>query len=126
MRIRSGLLLSGTVLLVLVLAAVQHVSGQGLDVSFEQLGAGELASLGALDEFEDLLELSEQYTGKPRKRRMPSFSDAISLQQLQLQTYHVAGSPAVYNSFNKSQTPGGRSYLPKVRDQGSCSTCVGG
>lgn len=30
----------------------------------------------------------------------------------------------VYHSFNKSQTPGGKNYLPTVRDQGVCATCV--
>jgi len=35
------------------------------------------------------------------------------------------GAPSVYNSYNRSQTPGGVNLLPKLRDQGLCSTCVG-
>lgn len=30
----------------------------------------------------------------------------------------------VYHSFNTSQTPGGKNYLPTVRDQKNCDTCV--
>lgn len=36
----------------------------------------------------------------------------------------TTGSPMVYHSFNTSQSPGGKNYLPRVRDQGDCATCV--
>lgn len=35
-----------------------------------------------------------------------------------------SGSPQIYHNFNTSQTPAGKNYLPALRDQGPCATCV--
>jgi hypothetical protein len=38
---------------------------------------------------------------------------------------HMALAPAAYASFNKVVTPLARGFLPYVKDQGICNTCVG-
>jgi hypothetical protein len=39
--------------------------------------------------------------------------------------YYIGGSPPVYNSFNRSQTPNKLNYVPEPREQGACNSCVG-
>jgi hypothetical protein len=39
--------------------------------------------------------------------------------------YYVGGSPPVFNSFDASQTPGRKDYVPDPREQGACNSCVG-
>lgn len=76
------------------------VSAQGLSVPDESLGAGELAALDQFDQFESLLELSDDFTGgrgrggkSTGSRRKAAFEDSQSLRQQQLELYHVAGEP---------------------------------
>jgi len=47
------------------------------------------------------------------------------LAELQLASYHLASAPAIYSNDNTQLTPGSLSYVPRVRDQRGCSTCVG-
>lgn len=102
------------------------VSAQGVLTTAEQLGASDLQTLDLLDQFVETLEVSDQFTGKkPRKSKggtHGNFADRQAFEQLQLQLYSLAGAPQAYSSGNVSQTQGGRNYIPKVRDQGSCST----
>jgi hypothetical protein len=39
--------------------------------------------------------------------------------------FYIGGSPPEYNSFNRSQTPGGFNYVPPPREQDACNSCVG-
>lgn len=76
-------------------------SAQGLRASEESLGASESAGLGSFDEFEDLLELSDDFTGgRGGRNRRPGggrnnnrgpYENEQTLRQLQLELYHVAG-----------------------------------
>ncbi|WIA10190.1 hypothetical protein OEZ85_010393 [Tetradesmus obliquus] len=103
-------------------------SAQGVLTTAEQLGASDLQTLDLLDQFVETLEVSDHFTGKkPRKSKggtHGNFADRQAFEQLQLQLYSLTGAPQAYSSGNVSQTQGGRNYIPKVRDQGSCSTCV--
>jgi hypothetical protein len=102
------------------------VRGQGVLTTPEQLGASDLETLSLLDQFMETLDISDQFSGKkPRKSKggtHGNFADRQAYEELQLQLYFLAGAPQAYSSGNTSQTPGGRNYIPKVRDQGSCST----
>lgn len=104
--------------------SVQLAAGQGVTLTQSQLLG---ASSVDLTPFEDALDLSDHFTGVPRKKRKTRliFGDSLSLAQMQLANYHVASAPAVYSSDNTQLTPGNLNYVPRVRDQGQCSTCVG-
>jgi hypothetical protein len=106
------------------------VSGQGVLTTPEQLGASDLETISLLDQFLETLDVSDQFTGKrPRKSKggtHGNYADRQAFDEQQLQLYFLAGSPQAYSSGNSSQTQGGRNYIPKVRDQGSCSTVRGG
>lgn len=76
-------------------------SAQGLSVPDESLGAGELATMDQLGQFESLLELSDEFTGGRRpgpkhtgSRRGAAFEDTQYLRQQQLELYYVAGKPS--------------------------------
>lgn len=77
-------------------------SAQGLRVSDENLGASERSGLDLFSQFEDLLELSDDFTGgrrtgskntgSRRGRARAVYSDSMTLRQQQLKLYHVAGT----------------------------------
>jgi hypothetical protein len=75
---------------------------------------------------QNFLDVSDSYTGGKTKRRRTNaaFADVLSFQQTQLQTYYVNSAPREYGSFMVNLTPGGKNFLPKVRDQKNCGTCV--
>jgi hypothetical protein len=79
-----------------------------------------------LDSLELFLDVSDSYTGGKRKpkNKNAAISDVLSLQQLQLQKYYVNSAPGEYGSFMVKLNPGGKSFMPKVRDQKNCGTCV--
>lgn len=98
------------------------VAGQGLLVGPESLGAGEVAVAQTFDQFEDMLAVAAQLSGgRGRGGRGNSnnlggggFSSYTDMVQLQLSSYILATTPAKFRTRR----------LPKIRDQGSCSTCV--
>jgi hypothetical protein len=106
---------------------VQVAVGQGLNLSPTKLSG---ASNIDLAPYEEALVLSADFTGaKTRPKRNPrskaAFGDVQSLAELQLASYHLASAPAIYSNDNTKLTPGSLSYVPRVRDQRECSTCVG-
>lgn len=89
-----------------ITASCRHsrlASAQGLSVPDESLGAGEVAAFDLFGLFEDLLELSDDFTGgkgtgsRPTRSRRggsrskAAFEDTQSLRQQQLELYYVAG-----------------------------------
>uniref|UniRef100_A0A383VHT1 Peptidase C1A papain C-terminal domain-containing protein n=1 Tax=Tetradesmus obliquus TaxID=3088 RepID=A0A383VHT1_TETOB len=95
---------------------------QGLAVTGDNLGAGQLAVVNEFNVFEDALELALKSSGG--RGRGGRFGGGLlgaggvttvkDMQQLQLASYAVAASPKVWRPRR----------LPPVRDQGTCSTCV--
>jgi hypothetical protein len=122
------------------LQPTRFAAGQGLSVSSEQLGAGEVATATQFQDFEDSLAISNT-GGRGRGGRggsntlgSPAFNDADRLQEMQLSIYNVAAAPSVYPSCqhagtrrkgDTSRRPDCNNFVPRVvRDQKSCSTCV--
>lgn len=107
----------------------RFAAGQGLSITNDQLGAGEIATADEFSRWEEALELASQTTGgrsiggKGGTRTGAIFKTANKMEQLQLSMYYISGSPKVYNSWNTSDT-GGVNLVPRARDQGECWTCV--
>jgi hypothetical protein len=101
----------------------RFVSAQGNTIDAKDFTAAPAEDLDTLQNF---LDISDSYTGgKGKKRRSnAAFADVLSFQQTQLQTYYVNSAPRKYGSFMVNLTPGGKNYLPKVRNQENCGTCV--
>ncbi|WIA32987.1 hypothetical protein OEZ86_006147 [Tetradesmus obliquus] len=105
-----------------VLRSQRLVAGQGLLVGPENLGAGQLAVADTFDQFEDMLDVAAQLSGgrgrggRGRSNNLggEGFSSTPDMVQLQLSSYILATTPAVFRTKD----------LPEIRDQGSCSTCV--
>ncbi|KAF6255747.1 hypothetical protein COO60DRAFT_1462014 [Scenedesmus sp. NREL 46B-D3] len=55
----------------------------------------------------------------------PGASSCASSWDVLKNQLHVALAPAVYSTSMRGATPLARDYLPYVRDQGYCNTCVG-
>lgn len=121
-------------------ACSRCAAGQGLSVSQEQLGAGEVATASQFQVFEDSLTISNT-GGRGRGGRGGSgnlgsaaFTDAERLTELQLGIYNLASAPSDYPSCQHkdgrprkgtARRPDCNNYIPTlIRDQKSCSTCV--
>lgn len=149
------------VALALLLAAARTAYGQGLSLGDGALAAGEnaggcavcsdilccprclapatlvAAAAGKLLELEEIMELSDSYTGKGGRgggggsgggkgRGRSGSSGVTSTLRRQVQAAQfVAAAPLVYDSSNASLTPDGLNRLPLARNQLECSTCVG-
>lgn len=101
----------------------RFVSAQGNSIDQKDFTAAPAVDLDSLQSF---LDVSDSYTGGKAKRRKSNaaFADVLSFQQTQLQTYYVNSAPREYGSFMVNLTPGGKNFLPKVRNQKNCGTCV--
>lgn len=121
-------------------ACSRCAAGQGLSVSQEQLGAGEVATASQFQVFEDSLTISNT-GGRGRGGRGGSgnlgsaaFTDAERLAEMQLGIYNLASAPSSYPSCqhkdgrrrsSTARRTDCNNYIPNVvRDQKSCSTCV--
>uniref|UniRef100_A0A383VRY8 Peptidase C1A papain C-terminal domain-containing protein n=1 Tax=Tetradesmus obliquus TaxID=3088 RepID=A0A383VRY8_TETOB len=128
---------AAVVLLAVLVPWQQHklVASQGLDVSGEALGAGQLATANEFADFEDVLSLAITSTGgRGRGGRGGassnlgggSFKTNAEFTQLQTAAYYIGGSPKSFNALRDRKDHLNRTLAPPVRDQGVvCSTCVG-
>lgn len=103
-------LLAAAAVLSLAGQLVQQAAGQGLAVSTEALGAGELTPATQFDYWEQAVALGDGTGGRGKGQRggtgnlAGSLKDVDQLQQLQRAMYYIGGGPTAYFSGNRSDT----------------------